>query len=202
MQITSTPTLEEFLKLPETKPASEYIDGTVYQKPMPQGKHSTLQIELASAINQAGKAKKLAYASCSIASTRGTRATAFRAFTELRCTFAGRSIVPDIAVFEWQRIPVDENGQIANRFKIAPDWTIEILSPEQSTNKVIRKILFCLNNGTKLGYLVDTDDESIAVFQPDRLPEVKEKQDRLPVLEVLQDWQLIVEDVFNWLNFA
>jgi len=48
---------------------------------MPQGKHSTIQIELASAINQVGKPQKLAYA-----------------LTELRCTFGGGSIVPDIAV--------------------------------------------------------------------------------------------------------
>ncbi|NES46655.1 Uma2 family endonuclease, partial [Moorena sp. SIO2C4] len=32
--------LEAFIKLPETKPASEYIDGQIVQKPMPQGKHS------------------------------------------------------------------------------------------------------------------------------------------------------------------
>ncbi len=178
-------TLEEFLKLPETKPAGEYIDERIYQKPMPQGKYSTLQIELASAINQAGKAKKLAYA-----------------FTELRCTFAGRSIVPDIAVFEWQRIPVDENGRIANRFEIAPDWIIEILSPEQSANQVIRKIIFSLKNGSKLGYLIDPNDESITVFQPNHLPEVKEKQDTLPILDVLQNWQTKVEDMFSWLNFV
>ena len=36
--------LEEFLALPETKPASEYIDNQIYQKPMPQGKHSILEI--------------------------------------------------------------------------------------------------------------------------------------------------------------
>ncbi len=178
-------TLEEFLELPETKPASEYIDGKIYQKPMPQGKHSTLQIELASAINQVGKAKKLAYA-----------------FTELRCTFAGKSIVPDIAVFEWQRIPLDENGQIANQFEIAPVVVIEILSPKQSASKVIRKITFCIKNGTKLGYFVDAEDESITVFQPNQLPEVKEKQDILPVLNVLENWQLTVEDVFNWLSFS
>lgn len=34
-------TLDEFLKLPETKPASEFIDGQIIQKAMPQGKHST-----------------------------------------------------------------------------------------------------------------------------------------------------------------
>lgn len=178
------PTLEEFLKLPETKPAREYIDGKIYQKPMPQGKHSRLQIKLASAINEAGEKQKLAYA-----------------FPELRCTFAGRSIVPDIAVFEWQNIPLDANGQIANRFTIAPDWLIEILSPDQSANQVMRKIIFALNNGTKLGYFIDSDDESITVFQPNQLPEVKEKQDILPVLNVLQNWQLKVEDIFNWLNF-
>lgn len=103
--------LQEFLKLPETKPAKEFINGKIYQKPMPQGKHSTLQIELAAAINEQGRKQKIAYA-----------------FTELRCTFAGLSIVPNIAVFEWSRIPLDEKGQIVNRFEISPDWIIENLS--------------------------------------------------------------------------
>ena len=184
VQSNPIPTLEEFLKLPETKPASEYIDGKIYQKPMPQGKHSTLQSELISAINQAGKTQKLAYA-----------------FPELRCTFVGRSIVPDIAVFEWQNIPLDNNGQIANKFTIAPDWIIEILSPDQPANRVMRKIIFALNNGTKLGYFIDPDDESITVFQPNSLPDIKEKSDILPVLDVLQDWELKVEDIFSWLKF-
>lgn len=35
-------TLAEFLILPETKPASEYINGEIIQKPMAQGKHSTI----------------------------------------------------------------------------------------------------------------------------------------------------------------
>ena len=35
-------TLEEFLKLPETKPASEYIEGEILQKSMPKAKHSRL----------------------------------------------------------------------------------------------------------------------------------------------------------------
>jgi Uma2 family endonuclease len=101
-------TLESFLKQPETKPASEYIDGQVIQKPMPQGKHSTLQGELVTAINGVAKSKHLA-----------------RAFPELRCTFGGRSTVPDVTAFVWSRIPRDENGEVANIFSIAPDWTIE-----------------------------------------------------------------------------
>jgi len=41
--------LEEFLKLPETKPASVYIDGAIVQKPMPKGRHSRLQGKLCAA---------------------------------------------------------------------------------------------------------------------------------------------------------
>ncbi len=45
-------TLKDFLIQPETKPASEYIDNQIIQKPMPQGKHSTLQGELVPEINR------------------------------------------------------------------------------------------------------------------------------------------------------
>lgn len=31
--------LATFLQLPETQPAREFIDRTIYQKPMPKGKH-------------------------------------------------------------------------------------------------------------------------------------------------------------------
>lgn len=175
--------LEEFLLLPETKPASEYVDGQIYQKDMPQGKHSTLQFEFPSAINRVGKPQKLAYA-----------------FPELRCTFGGRSIVPDIAVFEWSRIPFTVNGKTENRFEIAPDWIIEILSPDQSSTRVINKILFCLKNKTKLGWLIDPEEELVIVFKPHQEPEIKENEDILPVLDVLSSLQLSATNLFELLT--
>jgi Uma2 family endonuclease len=52
VQISTKPTtLEEFLQIPETEPASEYIDGQIIPKPMLQGEHSAIQTELATAIN-------------------------------------------------------------------------------------------------------------------------------------------------------
>ncbi|PSF39306.1 hypothetical protein C7H19_00520 [Aphanothece hegewaldii CCALA 016] len=182
-QIPKPLTLEEFLKLPETKPASEYIDGEIEQKPMAQGKHSIIQIRLGTAINEVALLPKLAYA-----------------FTELRCTFGRRSIVPDIAVFEWQNIPKDADGSVSNKFEIPPDWIIEILSPEQSTNKIIKKILVCFKHGTKLSWLLDPEDESVTIFYPDRLPEIKEGDDILPVLSVLSNWQLTSLEMFSWLK--
>jgi Uma2 family endonuclease len=118
-------TLEEFLSQPETKPAREYFDQEITQKPMPQGEHSTLQLRLGTAINEVALPEKKAHA-----------------FTELRCTFSGTSTVRDIAVFTWVRIPRTETGRVANKFTTYPDWMIEILSPDQSANKVMKKIIF------------------------------------------------------------
>ncbi len=176
-------TLDEFLERSETKPASEYVDGQIYQKPMPQGEHSILQTRLSKAINQVGESQQLALA-----------------LTELRCTFGGRSIVPDISVFEWQRIPRKANGRIANKFEIPPDWIIEILSPDQSPSRVIDKIIFCLKQGTKLGWFIEPEDESVMVFQPNQLPDVKYDTEKLHILELLGDWQLSVAEVFSWLK--
>jgi Uma2 family endonuclease len=181
-QAQSQITLENFLELPETKPAREYINEKIVQKLMPQGEHSTLQIRLGTVINEAITARKLGHA-----------------FTGLRCTFAGRSVVPDISVFTWERIPKTEEGKIANRFESHPDWVIEILSPDQSANQVIRKILFCIQQGTQLGWLIDPTDESVLIVQPNIFPEIKQGEDRLPTLETVEDLDLSVQELFSWL---
>jgi len=176
-------TLEEFLKLPETKPSSEYIDGQVIQKPMPQGKHSTIQTEFSTTINATLKPRQIA-----------------RAFSELRCTFGKRSIVPDISVFIWQRIPRDLSGEIANTFLTPPDWTIEILSPEQSQTRVTKNILHCLNHGTQMGWLIDPDEQTVFVHLPmQRLEVFDDPKQLLPVPPFANDLMLNVESIFAWL---
>lgn len=97
-QLPPQPGLEEFLKLLETKSASKSIAGEITLKSMPQGEYSLIQVELCEAINQAAKPGKIAYA-----------------LPKLRCTFPGRSIVPDLSVFPWERIH-RHDGKIANRF--------------------------------------------------------------------------------------
>lgn len=179
-----TITLEAFLKQPETKPASEYINKQIIQKPMPQGKHSILQGELVNTINAVVKKQRIAYA-----------------FPELRCTFGGQSIVPDVTVFAWERIPVDDNGDIANVFSISPDWTIEILSPDQSSTQVTGKILHCLNYGTQMGWLIDPKARSLIIFPQGQQPQLFEEHEaRLPVLDLVADLNLSVGDVFSWLK--
>lgn len=185
MTITApkTLTLEEFLQLPETEPASEYIDGLIIQKPMPQGKHSVIRGELVPAINVIVKPKKIA-----------------RAFNELRCTFGGRSIVPDIAVFQWENIPRDERGEVANTFLRAPDWSIEILSPDQTQTKVTKNILHCLKHGTRMGWLIDSAEKTVFVYFQGTSIEVFDDPDAvLPVPEFASEFRLTLGELFAWL---
>lgn len=184
-------TLEEFLDRPETKPASEYIDGQIMPKPMPQGKHSTLQTEFSTTVNSTLKPRKIA-----------------SAFSELRCTFGGRSTVPDVTVFTQGRIPRDENGEVANVFPMAPDWTIEILSPVrealtksiQSQTKVTKNILHCLNHGTQMGWLIGPDEQTVFVYLPKQQPKVFDAADQaLPVPDFAEELDLTVGTIFAWL---
>ncbi len=110
--------------------------------------------------------------------------------------------MPDIAVFEWERIPIDEDGEIMNRIKIAPDWIIEILSPDQSPLEIIEKISFAIKNGTKLGWLISPKEKKVLVFQGDRLPETKSGDLQLPILDIFPDWQLTVIELLSLLTFA
>lgn len=75
------------------------IDGDIVRKPTPKGKHSRLQFKLCDRINEIAESRKIACA-----------------FPELRCTFGSRSIVPDIAVFKWSRIPSDRDGEVPDNF--------------------------------------------------------------------------------------
>ncbi|AMA08855.1 MULTISPECIES: Uma2 family endonuclease [unclassified Picosynechococcus] len=175
-------TLQAFLQQPETTPASEYIDGEVIQKPMPKGRHSRLQGKLCAVINQVAEDQKIAYA-----------------FPELRCSFGTRSIVPDIAVFRWDRIPFTATGSVPDNFDLAPDWTIEILSPDQRANKVLGNILYCLEHGSRLGWFIDPDDLSILFLEPQQQPILFQGDQEVPVLPEL-DIKLSVDQIFHWLK--
>jgi len=177
--------LETFLKTADLETASawEYINGKTYQKPMPQPQHSRLQLKLATAINQIPQ-------------------TLAAAFPELRCTFGGRSLVPDIAVLRWAKIPFTPTGELNTTAILTPlDWTIEILSPGQSTTKVISNILFCLAAGSELGWLIDPGDRAVLTLHPPQQINIYHHEQTLPTLTGI-DLHLTVNQLFQWLQMG
>ncbi|MBT9315680.1 Uma2 family endonuclease [Leptothoe spongobia] len=177
-----TLTLDSFLALPETQPASEFLNNQLLQKPMPQGEHSLLQVALCKAIDRAGEPQRIA-----------------KAFSELRCVFGGAAIVPDVSVFRWQRIPRKASGRIANRFDTYPDWAIEILSPEQAQTKPLEKLLHCIEHGTELGWLLDPEADSVLTISSESRIKLYRDQKLLPSISGLE-LALSAREIFGWLS--
>jgi Uma2 family endonuclease len=175
-------TLDDFLRLPETKPALEYTDGVVTQKGEPQGQHSWLQGGLTAYVNGFARPARLALA-----------------FIELRPTFAGASPVPDVAVFRWERIRWLPDGRVPNVFQQAPDIAVEIVSPDQSRRLQRDKCAWYVAHGVPLALLVDPDDLSATVFRPGEEPCILRDSDVIDFAPVLPGLQLVVQDLFGWL---
>lgn len=179
--LTPILTIEEFLELPyvEESPSWEYVDGVAIQKPMPKTRHSILQKRLLTEVDN--------------------HSETYTALPELRCTFAGRSVVPDIAVIAWDRIQVNEVGEPEDNFIEAPDWSIEILSPDQNANRVIDNLLHCIRHGCQLGWMLDPDDYSVLIVAPQQEPNVCRGTCQLQVLEGVH-LELTAGQVFAWLK--
>jgi Uma2 family endonuclease len=180
MAISQRLTLEEFLALPEEEPALEFEGGRVTQKVSPQGKHSTLQLEVANRFNQFAVPHKLA-----------------KAFPELRTTFGGYSRVPDISVYLWERIPVDLSGKVADEFREPPDIAVEIVSPGQSVNALVRRCLWFVENGVRAAVLLDPSDESALVTRPGGTIIGLHGADQIDLRDILPGFELTVQELFD-----
>jgi Uma2 family endonuclease len=175
--------LEEFLALPERKPALEFEDGVVTKKVSPKGVHSVLQGELYERLTDFGRLRKLA-----------------RAFTELRVTFGGNSYVPDLCVFRLARIPKTAAGEVADDFTEPPDIAVEIVSPRQGVTALVRRCLWYVDNGVQVALLVDPKDRSALLFHPGEQPRALRRPDRIDLGRVLPGFELTVGELFGTLR--
>jgi Uma2 family endonuclease len=184
-RVGETLTLEEFLRMPgiDERPYKEFIDGRIETKMSPQKKHGRLQKRLVGDVDAYSEPRELG-----------------ESFPELRCTFAGRSIIPDVVFLLDEHIELDEDGEILDPTPCPPDIHIEIVSPEQSVQKCREKILFSTANGCPLGWLIDPIRKAVNVYRPGR------RGERVPadgVLEgdpVLPGYSLPVAELFAWLK--
>ena len=173
-------TLEEFLALPEEKPSLEFApDGTVTQKMSPKGKHSITQNTMLNLIDSFAVARRLG-----------------RAFPELRDLFGGAAYVPDVSFYRWERIPRDASGRVADDFTEPPDIAIEIVSPGQRVNALIRRSIWYVDNGVQICLVVDPEDESVLIFRKGQQVQVAHGGDAIDLTDVLPGFELIAEQVF------
>ena len=63
-----------------------------------------------------------------------------------------------------------------------------------------KNILYCLDNGTQLGWLIDPEEQIVLVYFPKRQPAFFEAAtDVLPVPNFAKAFQLTLGELFAWL---
>lgn len=176
-------TLEAFLTLPEEEPSLEYIDGRIKAKVSPRFKHGVISTWLAEHLNAFARP-----------TGRGM------AIVELRCTFAGRSIVPDVAFQLAVHIGVGQDGKYADAMPHPPDIHVEVVSPEQSIKSSREKLVHSTAHGCSLGWLIHPDQDWVEVFRPGQTPVRLSAEGALEGEPVLPGFRLPVAELFGWLR--
>ena len=186
MTITEqTMTLDEFLALPDEKPALEWEDGRITQKMPPDQPHGVLQSHLAASL-------------IILLEPGGQLLVA----TELRWTLAPRfSRVPDVVVYRRDRAARDARGRLRHvAITEPPEMTVEIISPGETTASQLRRCEQFVAAGVKIALLVDPDEESVGIVRRDRTMHVVRGPERIDLGEVLPGIDLTAEQLFESLR--
>ncbi len=101
---------------------------------------------------------------------------------------------PDVMFFAESRQLPELNRKFAVR---PPQLVAEVLSPNDQSGKVMRRITQFLKRGVPLVWLVDPEARNIVIYQPGKEPYLREEQEELTGEDVLPDFRCRVADFFT-----
>ncbi|HXN09356.1 MAG TPA: Uma2 family endonuclease [Candidatus Acidoferrales bacterium] len=138
------------IKLPEAKPAYEWVNGRALQKVSPKRKHAMAQTVFVAALDR--------WARTTGAGVAGTE-WRFRIAPpgEVR-----RPLVPDVAFLSYKRLPY-KAMEVTDEPRVAPDAVIEVQSPGDRPADIAEKVRVYLASGTHVVFLVDPGTRIVTV---------------------------------------
>ena len=143
MAIVTDWTLEQFLAMPETKPALEFTCGHIDQKMSPTTEHALLQKRVCTLLDELGLGV---------------------AFPELRVILAPEAAkVPDVAFYPNDELPKTPHGRWLRYPEWAPSVAVEIASPNQGLEELRDKCRFYTAHGSAVALLLP-ESETVEVF--------------------------------------
>jgi Uma2 family endonuclease len=136
------------IEVPETKPATEWVNGRALQKMNPRERHSRAQGAFLVAL---------------LSWSRDHGAGRVCAEWDFRLAPPGeprRPLVPDVAYLSYERVGYDDDDG-ASIPRVAPNAVVEILSPDDARRDVDEKIRVYLACGTDVVFIVDPARERV-----------------------------------------
>jgi len=178
-------TLDQFLCLPEEKPALEFERGVVTQKMPPMAWHSKLQVLLAMRFEQHGHPERI-----------------ISAFVEARITWpaVGISYVPDVVAYLAEREPVEPDGYITNHLTVPPDVVVEVWSEGQVLGSQMDRCRWYVQHDVPVALLIHPARQHIWTFRPGAETGPHQDQDVVALGDVVPGFSFSVADLFDGLR--
>jgi Uma2 family endonuclease len=136
------------IEVPETKPATEWVNGRALQKMKPRDRHGRAQgafiVALLSWARENGAGRVCAEWDFRLAPPVEPR----------------RPLVPDVAYLSYERVGY-EDDEGASIPRVAPNAVVEIMSPGDAHRDVDEKIRVYLACGTEVVFIVDPVREKV-----------------------------------------
>jgi Uma2 family endonuclease len=100
---------------------------------------------------------------------------------------------PDAALYEDAERFADLHPKYG---EVPPRLAVEVLSPNDRADRILRKIMDYLNNGVEMVWLVDPEKRTITVYRPDQGPRLLEETEELNGEDILPGFRCRVADFF------
>ncbi len=92
----------------------------------------------------------------------------------------------------WEKIPLEDKKRFAH---ICPDFIIEVLSETDSLNQLKEKMSEWLENGCRLGWLIDLEHKTTYIYKPGREIIQQTFEDNLKGEDVLPEFVLKLNEI-------
>lgn len=158
----------------------ELLDGVLVEKPM-GARESFLAMTLGMYLLQFVRARRLGIvggADC------------------LMRIVEGRNRLPDVSYTSWGRLPSDD-AHLQSVAEFSPDLAVEVLSESNTPREIEQKLREYFQSGTRLVWVVEPDDRTVAVYTAPEAFTTLTDADTLDGGAVLPGFALPLADLFN-----
>jgi Uma2 family endonuclease len=103
---------------------------------------------------------------------------------------------PDVAwitLEKWNSFSAEQKKKVS---KITPDFVIELRSSTDSLKSLQAKMREYIENGVRLGWLIDPDHKKVYVYRTNREVEILQNPEKLSGEDVLVGFELNVQEIF------
>ncbi len=80
---------------------------------------------------------------------------------------------------------------------LCPDFVVELLSPTDSVKQTQAKMQEYIDNGARLGWLIDAETKRVEIYRPDRKVELLDNPLALSGEDVLPGFVLDISSIFS-----